>query len=324
MHSARPYGPAGLLSPWTVRPLDVRNPLGAALSSARTALTRMFFDACTRHRVPCAAREARRSLPRPWSSASSPVGLHGGNERLRVRSTALFTFYTSRYWCTYPSRASYVSASQKATRHTIFLHESIRLAEICRLGTTSKKCHIFHCARCSRHAKTALHERARARIAPSDAPWASPTPSPHMRCGRRPLARSSAACRRGSACRTGRRCGRRGRRRSREAEPRACGPRAQEKLSGISLQHQASKTAHCRSPRRRDGTCACHRLQAAGAGGRGQDAGFRTIARSRHLRMSRVHVCYGRMGMVLGQTNGQKRLQKSARVRVGDARQRLT
>ena len=44
MHSAGPYGPAGLLSPWTVRPLDVRNPLGAALSSARTALTRMFFE----------------------------------------------------------------------------------------------------------------------------------------------------------------------------------------------------------------------------------------------------------------------------------------
>ena len=216
---------------------------------------------------------------------------------------------------------------QRVTRFSFFLHESIRLAEIYRLGTTSKKCHIFHCARCSRHAKTALHERARARIASSDAPWASPTPRPHMRCGRRLLSRSRAACRlcrRGSACRTGRRCGRRARRRSREAEPRACGPRAQEKLSGISLQHQASKTANCRSPRRCDSTCACHRLQAAGAGGRGQDAGFRTIARSRHLRMSRVHVCYGRMGMVLRQTNGAKRLQKSARVRVVDARQRLT
>ena len=80
MHSARPYGPAGLLSPWTVRPLDVRNTLGAALSSARTALTRMFFDARTPHQVSCAPREARRSLPRPPSSASSPVVLHGGIE----------------------------------------------------------------------------------------------------------------------------------------------------------------------------------------------------------------------------------------------------
>ena len=51
MHSARPYGPAGLLSPWTVRPLDVRNPLGDALSSERSALTRMFFDAGTVHQV---------------------------------------------------------------------------------------------------------------------------------------------------------------------------------------------------------------------------------------------------------------------------------
>ena len=80
-NSAGPYGPAGLLSPWTVRPLDVRNTLGAALSSARTALTRMFFDARTSHQVRCARGEARRSLPRPWSLASSPVGLHGGNER---------------------------------------------------------------------------------------------------------------------------------------------------------------------------------------------------------------------------------------------------
>ena len=29
--------------------------------------------------------------------------------------------WTPWYWCTYPSRASYVSASQKATRHTIFI-----------------------------------------------------------------------------------------------------------------------------------------------------------------------------------------------------------
>ena len=78
MHSARPYGPAGLLSPWTVRPLDVRNPLGAALSSARTALTRMFFDARTVHQVDGAPREARRSLPRPWSLAFAPVRGHGG------------------------------------------------------------------------------------------------------------------------------------------------------------------------------------------------------------------------------------------------------
>ena len=81
MHSTGPYGPAGLLSPWTVRPLDVRNTLGSSSSSERSALTRMFFDACTSHQVRCAAREARRSLPRPRSSASSPVVLHGGNER---------------------------------------------------------------------------------------------------------------------------------------------------------------------------------------------------------------------------------------------------
>ena len=65
----------GLFGRWTVR-----NPLGAALSSARTALTRMFFDARTSHQVRCAPREARRSLPRPWSSAFAPVVLHGGNE----------------------------------------------------------------------------------------------------------------------------------------------------------------------------------------------------------------------------------------------------
>ena len=61
MHSAGPYGaygPAGLLSPWTVRPLDVRNPLGDALSSARSALTRTFFDAGTVHQVDCARPEA--------------------------------------------------------------------------------------------------------------------------------------------------------------------------------------------------------------------------------------------------------------------------
>mgnify|MGYP005721830851 CR=1 FL=1 len=80
MHSAGLYGPAGLLSPWTVRPLDVRNTLGAALSSARTALTRMFFDAGTSHQVRCARPEARRSLPRPPSSASAPVRGHGGIE----------------------------------------------------------------------------------------------------------------------------------------------------------------------------------------------------------------------------------------------------
>ena len=74
MHSAGLYGPAGLLSPWTVRPLDVRNTLGAALSSARTALTRMFFDARTVHQVDGAPREARRSLPRPPSSASAYCG----------------------------------------------------------------------------------------------------------------------------------------------------------------------------------------------------------------------------------------------------------
>ena len=89
MHSARPYGPAGLLSPWTVRPLDVRNTLGAALSSARTALTRMFFDACTTHQVSCARREARRPLPRPPSSASSPVVLHGGIELFVMVSSEL-------------------------------------------------------------------------------------------------------------------------------------------------------------------------------------------------------------------------------------------
>ena len=81
MHSAGPYGPAGLLSPWTVRPLDVRNTLGGALSSARTALTRMFFELCTSHQVRSAPPRPRRSLPRPRSSASLPVVLHGGNER---------------------------------------------------------------------------------------------------------------------------------------------------------------------------------------------------------------------------------------------------